>query len=125
MLATDNNAHIDAPQVVTRAFLRAAETLGISQKTQSQLLGVSEASISRLVKGTRQVDVDGKEGELALLFIRMYRSLATLLGNEKQRCRAWLEAENIHLGGVPVELIQHITGLVQVTQYLDAMRGRV
>ena len=39
--------------------------------------------------------------------------------------RAWLQAPNSHLNGVPAERIASVEGLVDVVQYLDAMRGRL
>ena len=61
--------------VLSKAFLRASERLGLTQKYQARILGLSAASLSRLARGEREVDVEGKEGELALLLVRLYRSL--------------------------------------------------
>ena len=83
------------------------------------------ASLSRLARGAREVDVAGKEGELALLLVRLYRSLDPLNGGDEAKNREWLHAENHHLGGKPSELIRSIQGLVYVVEYLDAMRGRL
>ena len=65
----------------------------------------------------------GTEGQLAVLFVRMFRSLHALLG-DAEACRRWLQAENAHLGRRPAELIRSIQGLVHVTEYLDALRGK-
>ena len=87
--------------------------------------GVSAASVSRLEDSAqRTIDPGAKEGELALTFLRMYRSLGALLGNTAS-CRSWFHAENTHLGGVPADLVKRVEGLVHVTEYLDAMRGKV
>lgn len=110
--------------VLARATLRAAEGLGLSHKALSRLLGVSEATVSRLMKG-RPLAPETKEGELALLLIRLYRSLDTLVGGEKAAARAWLSAPNLHLHGVPGELILSVQGLVHVVEYLDALRGKL
>ena len=111
--------------VLSKAFLRASARLGLAQKDQAQLLGLSAASLSRLARGERKVDVDGKEGELALLLVRLYRSLDALTGGDEAKNRKWLHAENHHLGGKPSELMRSIQGLVHVVEYLDAMRGRL
>lgn len=125
-------AHATAPRpaagpapdaVVTRATLRAAERLGINDAALARIVGVSAASVSRLRSG-RTIRTGQKEGELALLFLRLFRSLDTLLGGDVAGCRAWLRAENAHLGGVPLQLIQTVQGLVSAGQYLDAMRGK-
>ncbi|MBI3202429.1 MAG: DUF2384 domain-containing protein [Myxococcales bacterium] len=114
-----------APQaaaVLTRATLRAAERLGLSQRELATVLGVSAASLSRLGK-RRQVDPASKEGELALLFLRAFRSLDSIVGGDADAARAWLHAENDHLVGVPSVLIARVDGLVRVVEYLDALRG--
>lgn len=111
--------------VLSKAFLRASERLGLTQKDQAHILGLSAASLSRLARGAREVDVDGKEGELALLLVRLYRSLDPLTGGDEAKNREWLHAENHHLGGKPSELMRSIQGLVHVVEYLDAMRGRL
>src|SRR2546429_8393783 len=105
-------------EVLTRAVLRAAEALGLASKDLAEILGVSPATLSRL-QSERAIDPDSKEGELALLFLRMYRSLDALLGGDADRCRKWLHAKNLHLAGTPAALIKTVTGLVYVNDYLD------
>lgn len=113
-----------ADAVLTKAVLRAAERLGLRNRELALILGASESSISRLGR-QRQIQPDSKEGELALLFLRLYRSLDALSGGTDERARSWLTAPNDHLGGVPAELIRRAEGLVDVVQYLDAMRGKL
>lgn len=115
----------DANEVLSKAFLRACHRLGLPQKNQARLLGLSAASMSRLSRGTRSIDVESKEGELALLFVRLFRSLDALTGGDEAKSRGWLHARNDHLGGVPAELVCEVRGLVHVVEYLDAMRGRL
>jgi hypothetical protein len=110
--------------VLARAALAAAERLGLRNRHLAVIIGTSEASVSRL-RGDRGLDPDSKEGELALLFLRLYRALDALVGGDDSKARAWLHAENDHLGGVPAERIRTVEGLVDVVQYLDAMRGRL
>ena len=113
----------DGAALLARATVRAGKELDLSQKTLSRVLGLSEASISRLARG-RPLEPSSKEGELALLFLRLFRSLDTLVGGDRQAARAWIHADNHHLGGVPAKLIESVTGLIDVVEYLDAMRGR-
>jgi len=110
-------------EVLTRAVVRAARALGFSQRLLAAILGISEASASRLTRG-RTIDPVTKEGELAVLLIRLYRSLDTLVGGSEGKARDWMAARNLHLGGAPVELVRTVTGLIRVTEYLDALRGK-
>jgi len=116
-----------APQpglVLAKAALSAAARLGLRNRHLALVIGSSEASVSRLQTG-RGLDPESKEGELALLFVRLYRSLDALVGGDDAKAQAWLHAENDHVAGVPADRIRTIEGLVDVVQYLDAMRGRL
>jgi hypothetical protein len=110
--------------VLAKAVLAAAERLEVRQRHLAAVLGASEASVSRLSRG-RGIDPETKEGELALLFLRVYRSLDTLVGGDDAKARAWLHAGNDHLGAAPIDRLITVEGLVDVVQYLDAMRGRL
>ena len=115
---------VPAPdQVLSKAVLRAAELLGLSSAVLARVLGVSEASISRLSAGARTIDPQSKEGELALLLVRVYRSLDALVGTDAAQRKSWLHGHNRALNGRPVDLIQRADGLVTVVAYLDAMRA--
>jgi transcriptional regulator with XRE-family HTH domain len=109
--------------VLTRAVLRAADRLGLTQRDLAGVIGLSPATLSRLPR--RPLDPQSKEGQFAILFVRLYRSLDALLGGDNANARAWLAAQNHHLGGIPAELIRTVEGLVHVVEYLDAMRGKV
>ncbi len=117
---------IDEAAVVTKALLRAAEALGLSSAELAEIVGSSESTLSRVRNHKRgPIPLHSKEGELALLFLRVFRSLDALVGGDEVHARAWLTAENHHLGGVPLERMKKIEGLVDVAEYLDAMRGTI
>jgi hypothetical protein len=109
---------------LTKAVSRAAERLGLTQKELAAVLGISTASSSRLGR-SRQISPQTKEGELALLFLRVFRSLDAMVGGDAEKGRRWLRAENHHLGAPPADLLQTVSGLVHVAEYLDAMRGQL
>lgn len=113
-----------AAAVLTRATLRAAELLGVNQKELGAILGTSGSGISRLSNGQRKIEATSKEGELAILFVRIFRSLDALVGGDVPAARSWLRSENHHLQGVPLESMKQVRGLVDVAGYLDAMRGK-
>jgi hypothetical protein len=111
-----------AGRVLTQAALRAAGRLGLAQKDLAGVLGVSASTVSRFAQ--RPLEPRSKEGELAVLFVRLYRSLDAMVGGQDEAARGWMHAENTHLGGVPARLVESVTGLVHVLEYLDAMRGK-
>lgn len=109
---------------LAKAVMRAAKLLDLRNAHVARIVGTSEASVSRLSRG-RALDPASKEGELALLFLRLFRSLDALVGGNEAQARAWLHTHNVHVVGVPAERIQTVEGLTDVVRYLDAMRGRI
>lgn len=113
----------DPAAVASKALLRAVDILQIPSAAVARIIGSSEASLSRVRSGTRSVALESKEGELALLFLRIFRALDALVGGNQEQARAWLHAHNEHLRGVPLERMETVEGLVGVAEYLDALRG--
>ncbi len=114
----------DAAAVLSKAVARAAERLEISKTLLAKVLGVSPPTITRLYSGEYQLAPERKEWDFALLFVRVFRSLDSIVGDEVT-ARKWLASENLGLNGRPIELIRSAEGLVRVVQYLDASRSRV
>jgi Protein of unknown function (DUF2384) len=110
---------------LTKAVIRAADFLGINQSALADVLGVSGATVSRLVGGSYVLQPARKrEWEFALLFVRLYRSLDAIVGNDRDS-RIWLRNSNAALGAAPLTLLRSAEGLICVLHYLDASRGRV
>ena len=109
--------------VVTRAVLRAAGRLGVSNKALGRIIGLSEATVSRMGSGSYTLSRGDKAFELAVLFIRLFRSLDAIAGGDEAVATAWLKNEHLALGDMPLALIQSVPGLVNVLGYLDARRA--
>lgn len=119
-----DDAAAEAAAVLAKAVLAAARRLGLSNRDLAVILGVSEASVSRLAR-ERGLRPGRADTSLALLFVRLFRSLDAATGGEEAKARAWFGARNHHLGGVPASLVRSPEGLVSVVQYLDAIRGKL
>lgn len=111
--------------VLAKATIRSATLLGLSGAVLGKLLGLSEATVSRIHNGERPIEPQSKEGELASLLVRLYRSLDALVGNDEKRRLEWLNAYNRAFNGVPKDMVQTAQGLVLVVSYLDGMRATV
>lgn len=110
----------DPQATLTKAFVNAGRELGMTQSDLGSIIGKDQSTISR-----RKVSPDSKEGEIALLFIRCYRSLFALNDGDKELMQHWWQTNNLHTRGIPAEQAQTITGLAAITEYLDAIRGKI
>jgi uncharacterized protein (DUF2384 family) len=123
-IAQQTTPKLDAAAVLSKAVARAAERLDVSKSLLARVLGVSPPTITRLYSGNYLLDPKRKEWDFALLFVRVFRSLDSIVGNEST-ARQWLTSDNLGLNAKPIDLIRNTEGLVRVVQYLDASRGLV
>ena len=111
--------------VLTKATLRAADLLDITARMLASVIGVSEATVSRMRRQEFLLERGTKPFELAVLFVRLFRSLDAIVGGDETVARAWLKNTNTAFDGSPLEKILTITGLVDVIAYLDSRRALV
>jgi len=112
-------------QVVTKAVVKAASILDISNTSLGRVLGVSDATVSRMRAGDWTLTADTKPYELSVLFLRLFRGLDAIVGGDAASARSWLRSHNTALNDVPFTLIQTVSGLMQAVQYVDARRARI
>jgi transcriptional regulator with XRE-family HTH domain len=110
-------------QVLGKATARAAEALGLRGKQLAQVVGYSEPTVSRVLTGERGIDPSTKPGELALLLVRVFRSLDALVGGNDRQRLLWMNSHNRALNAIPAELVRTAEGLVRTLAYLDSMRA--
>lgn len=115
----------DPSRVVGRAVIRAADLLGVRGSVLARVLGLSEASVSRLKTEDYILDPSSKPYELAILFVRLFRGLDAIVGGDGASARSWMTTENSALRDKPISLIGTISGLMQAVQYVDARRARI
>lgn len=113
----------DEATVVTKATLRAADRLGLKNNVVARMIGVSEPTLSRMRSGDYLLSREQKPFELAVLFVRLYRSLDAIVDGDDHVAQSWIRNENTALKGRPLDLIQSVAGLTHVIQYLDARRA--
>lgn len=112
-------------QVLSKAVMKAASMLNINQATLASILGISRPTVSRLFNGKYSLSTARKtEWDLAILFLRVFRSLDALVGHG-DNARQWLGGYNKALNAKPIDLLVKIEGIVHVLTYLDAHRGRI
>src|ERR1039457_2010831 len=114
------------PQVLTKAVINTATYLDFPKVKLAHILGVSAATVTRLYANNYQLSPGKKEWDFAVLLVRLFRSLDSIVGGAADDAKKWLASENKAFAGKkPVELIESTEGLVRVVNYLDACRAIV
>ena len=111
--------------VLTKAILNLATFYDLTGKDLCHIIGISESTVTRLNQGKTFLSPSTKEGEIALLLLRVYRGLNSLIGNNHHKAKLWLNSDNKYFNKKPIEQLKSIAGLVEVVNYIDAMRGKL
>lgn len=106
--------------LLSKALINAGKAFGFNQTEVAEIVGRNRTGLVR-----DGIDPTSKAGELALLFIRLYRSVYALTGGDPDTMKHWMNTENRYFNEVPRGLIKSAEGLVRVNYYLDAMRGKL
>ena len=114
---------INDEALVSKGLLKAARRLKMTNIELAQIVGISESKLSRMDRQEAFVTRSGKEFDLALLFIRLYRSLDAVTGGDGVTSAAWIRNQNVAFNNVPIERMKSLEGLVDVVHYLDSRRA--
>ena len=116
----------DRSTVLTQALTETANRLELGPTEIGKIVGVSQPTASRLLKGEYLLKESAKEWELSAHLVRLYRSLFSLVGSDDSLARGWLRSANKSFAGQePIALIKRIDGLIHVCEHLDAYRARI
>lgn len=114
----------DRSRILSNAVAEVARHLEIRSTELGVIIGISQPSASRLMRGEYSVREQGKEWELAALLVRLYRGLYSIVGNSDPLAKDWLKSRNAAFGNrVPFEVIRQASGLVHACDYIDAHRA--
>jgi hypothetical protein len=125
-MAVPNTVMRPAPEraeVLSKAVVRAAEHLELTNKELGEIVGLSQATVSRLRNGGYKLEEGSKPFECAQIFARLFRGLDAITGSDDTSSRIWLRNDNTALQGKPIEMIRTIRGLVDVVNYVDSRRA--
>lgn len=113
-------------RVLSTAVVEAARRLGLGSTELTAIIGTSQPSASRLLNGKYFIPEGSKTWELSAHFIRLYRSISSLVGGNDELARSWLKSGNQAFDNRhPLEVVKRVDGLLHVCEYLDAHRARV
>ena len=130
MLHLEENAGMAAHPDTLDDAVEDARVLSDATRRAGAELGLDTATIAAIVHRSRTrladpIRPDRTTGELAMMFLRVYRGLFALVGGDREAMRRWVTGPNAGTGGVPVEQMKSVEGLARVLRYVDAMRGKL
>jgi uncharacterized protein (DUF2384 family) len=114
----------DRATALSEAIVRIAEFWTLSNTKLGAILGLSAPTISRLKRGTSELDPASKSFEAGQFLLRLFRSLDALLGSD-DAARRWLDTVNLDLAAKPIDKLDTMRGLIEVCDYVDFYRARV
>ncbi len=106
--------------VLANALLNAGDELGLSHSELASVLGLHRTAISRM-KHRQHINPDSKQGELALMLIRIYHALYHLTNNNLRLMHHFMRTPNSLTGQTPADQIQNINGLITVMFCVESM----
>lgn len=124
--ALQANPLTDRSRVLSTAVVEAARRLELGSTELTAIIGTSQPSASRLLNGKYFIPEGSKTWELSAHFIRLYRSISSLVGGNDELARSWLKSGNQAFDNRhPLDVVKRVDGLLHVCEYLDAHRARV
>ena len=115
----------DRATALSAAIVRIAEFWALSNAKLGVILGLSAPTVSRLKRGTTELDPASKSFEAGQFLLRLFRSLDALLGSDDAAAKRWLDTLNLDLAAKPIDKIDTIRGLIELCDYVDFYRARV
>ena len=110
--------------VVVLVLVGCATTSDVDKKI-ADVQAKTDKKIESVESQVEELQEKQKSFELAVLFVRLYRSLDAIVGGDDAVASIWLRNRNAILGIEPLGAIQTVPGLMHVIQYLDARRAVV
>ena len=118
-----NDTTENRERIITQGVLKAAEYMDINAANLAKIIGLSASTLSRMKNGKYNLDINSKEYELGIIFLRIFRSLSAIVSANQNTARHWLINYNTALKEIPLEHMKSIRGINAVIEYLDARRA--
>ena len=118
MMPTSSEAQ---SRVLFEAVARVSALWGIDDDLLGEILGVSASHVADLRSGTFQLARSDPGFRAGQYLVRLYEELGALIGDDPAVI-GWLQAENVDLGGRPIDLIRTERGLRELLSYVETRR---
>lgn len=105
---------------LTKKFFEVTNFLGLSNREIGEILGVSEATISRAKTRERYFAQNRhQQWRCAELMIRAVSELNRIYDHPRKE-KHWFTTYNSDLGAMPITLLHSMEGLIEVVSHLES-----
>lgn len=109
-------------RVLSEAVARVAALWSIGDDLLGEILGIAGNRATDLRNGTFRLARPEPAFRAGQYLVRLFRELSVLIGDDRS-VMAWLQTENMDLGGRPIDLIRTERGLHELLTYLEMRRA--
>ena len=103
------------PDVLTKAAVRAASELGLTNTQLARIIDIDEGSLGALINPA------GESGLRARQLIRIYQHLHAMTGNDRAAMAHWVRTKSRRLDSAPIDRMLTADGLDQTLAYLESL----
>ena len=119
-VSTGTQENLDPAAALAKAVINTSSQLGLTQADLAAVLGMDRTAINRLTA----LDPASKQGEIAILLVRISRVLSDLTGEDNDWIAHFMSSPNTVTKGVPAEQIKSIVGLREVLKCVEALQSK-
>ena len=119
MMETSSEAQ---SRVLSEAVARVAAIWSIGDDLLGEILGVAGSRAADLRNGTFRLARPDPAFRAGQNLVRLFQELGVLLGDDRS-VLAWLQTENMDMGGRPIDLGRTEGGLRELLSYVETRRA--
>lgn len=109
---------------MTTASWKAAQQLGLKPEQFVRILHLECVDMD-LSDSSLMLDPNSKQVEIALILIRIYRAVYSLNGGDIKWMHHFLNSPNLLTGGIPMEQLESMSGLLSVLNTVESLQHNV
>ena len=101
---------------------RIAALWSIDDDLLGEILGIAGSGAADLRNGTFRLARPDPAFRAGQYLVRLFQELSVLIGDDRS-VMAWLQTENMDLGGRPIDLVRTERGLSELLSYVETRRA--
>lgn len=105
-------------RLLSEAVAHVAALWSIGDDLLGEILGIADSRAADLRSGTFRLARPDPAFRAGQYLVRLFQELGVLIGDDRSVV-AWLQTENMDLGGRPIDLIRTERGLHELLSYVE------